>query len=171
MEFDVLAALFAGFVGTVAMTALLRASIALRATNMPPMPLIQGALLTDDPRRAKLIGMITHFVVMGTIVFGLSYAAIFTAIGSAGWLPGAVLGLVHGVAAGTFMLVMGRTHPRMEAASYFTGSQTWRHDAGHLRIASPGIFGYNYGTMTPVGLLTGHLAYGFVVGLTYVALV
>lgn len=169
MEFNVLAALAAGFLGTLAMTALMRASIAMGATNMPPMPLIQGAMITDDPDRAKKIGMVTHVLVMGTVVFGLAYAAIFNALGSAGPATGAVIGLVHGVVAGVFMLMMGRTHPRMEPASNFTGSRSWE-DEGGLRIAAPGPFGRNYGAMTPVGLLMGHLVYGLVLGLTYAAL-
>jgi hypothetical protein len=108
---------------------------------------------------------------MGTIVFGIGYAAIFAAIGEAGWLTGLWIGLIHGVIAGVFMKMMGSTHPKMEAVSNFAGDETWRHDAGGIHIAKPGLFGKNYGKMTPVGLLMGHAVLGLVVGLVYTAVV
>lgn len=171
MEFDILAGLVAGFVGTIAMTALMRASTSMGMTNMPPMPLIQGAMVTDDPGRAKRIGMVTHVIVMGTIVFGIAYAAIFSVLGSAGWFTGLVVGLVHGVVSGMMLKMMGSTHPKMEAVSNFSGDTTWTHDADGIHIAEPGLFGKNYGSMTPVGLLMGHAVFGIVVGLVYTAIV
>lgn len=171
MTFEFWPALLGGFIGSLAMTALMRASIAMGMTNMPPMPLIQGAMFTDDPGRAKKIGMFSHVIMMGTVVFGLLYAALFTWLGTAGWLSGAVIGLIHGVVAGTFMKVMGQTHPRMEPVASFTGDEAWSHDAQGLRIADPGLFAKNYGGATPVGLLMGHAVYGLVLGAIYAALI
>lgn len=171
MQFEFWPALLAGFVGTLAMTALMRASIAMGMTNMPGMPLIQGAMFTDDPDKAKKIGMVTHLIIMGTIVFGVIYAALFAWIGTAGWLSGLIIGVVHGVVAGVFLKMMGQTHPRMEAAAAFTGEQTWQHDAQGLRIAKPGLFGKNYGAATPMGLVLGHAVFGLVLGAVYAALV
>lgn len=171
MEFNIWAGMLGGLLGTIAMTALMRISIAMGATNMPPMPLIQGAMFTDDPSRAKKIGMFTHMLLMGTIVFGTVYAAIFAALGTAGWLSGLVIGGVHGVIAGLFMKMMGRTHPRMEAAAEFIAGESWRHDSSGLRIARPGLFGKNYGGMTPMGLVMAHAVYGLVLGAVYAALV
>lgn len=171
MEFNILAGLVAGFIGTIAMTALMRASTSAGMTNMPPMPLIQGAMATDDPEKAKKVGMVMHVILTGTIVFGIAYAAIFSALGSAGWLTGLVVGLVHGVVAGLFMKMMGSTHPKMEAVSNFAGDTTWTHDANGIHIAEPGLFGKNYRAMTPVGLLIGHAMFGVVVGLVYKAIV
>ncbi len=167
MEFNILAGLLAGFVGTLAMTALMRLSIAMGMTNMPPMPLIQGAMVSDEPKKAKRIGMFTHVIVMGTIVFGILYAIIFSVLGSAGWLTGLIVGLIHGVVAGVFMKMMGRTHPSMEAAAQFTGGESWRHDAEGIHIAKPGLFAKNYGAMTPVGLLMAHAVFGLVAAIVY----
>jgi hypothetical protein len=125
VEFHIQAGVLAGFIGTLVMTAMMRTSIAMGMTNMPPMPLIEGAMVTDDQDEAKKIGVVMHVLVMGTIVFGIVYAAIFAAVGGSGWLVGLIVGLVHGV----FMKMMGATHPRMEAAANVTGDETWRHDA------------------------------------------
>lgn len=171
MEFDIWAGMLGGLAGTVAMTALMRMSIAMGMTNMPPMPLMQGAMATDDPDRAKRIGMVTHVLVMGTIMFGIVYALVFSALGTAGWLPGLIIGLVHGVVAGMVMKMMGQNHSRMEAVANFAGDETWRHDEAGLHIARPGWFGRNYGAMTPSGLLMGHAVFGLVLGAVYAAVV
>ncbi len=171
MELNLLYGLIAAFLGTVAMTVLMRASIAMGATNMPPMPLIQGAMVTDDPSKAQKIGIVTHGLVMGTVVFGVIYAGLFAALGTASWLAGVVIGAIHGVIAGLVLPMMGRNHPRMESASAFSGDTTVTHEAGRLRITRPDPFGINYGPMTPVGLLMAHVVFGLVVALVYGAVV
>ena len=166
MEFNIWAGLLGGFVGTVVMTAMMRAGKSMGITNMPGMPLIQGAMMTDDPDKARKIGMVTH-IIMGTIVFGIIYAAIFAAFGGPAWLTGLIVGAVHGVVAGVFMKMVGETHPRMEAVANFTGDETWRHDATGLHIAKPGLFAKNYGSATPAGLVMAHVVFGLVVGIVY----
>lgn len=146
-------------------------SIAMGVTNMPSMPLIQGAMATDDPDRARKIGMVTHVMVRCTIVFGIVYALVFSVLGTAGWLTGLIVGLVHGVVAGVFMKMMGKIHPRMEGAANFAGDETWRHDRTGLHLEEPGWFGTNYGAMTPFGLLMAHAVFGLVVGVVYAAIV
>lgn len=44
--------------------------------------LITGRMMTGDEKRARGLGMMIHLVVMGTVVFGLLYGALFF------WLPG-----------------------------------------------------------------------------------
>lgn len=171
MEFAILPALVAGFVGSLAMTVLMKVSTAMGMTNMPGMPLIQGAMFTDDPDRAKMIGMVTHVVVMGTVVFGLLYAALFSWIGTAGWLSGLVIGALHGVVAGMFMTMMGQNHPRMEPVAAFAAGEAWREDADGLHIAEPGLFARNYGKATPVAIVMGHIVFGIVLGAVYAALI
>ncbi len=41
--------------------------------------------------------------------------------------------------------------------------------AGTVQLAAPGMLGSKWGGMTPVGLVTGHAAYGLVVALVYQA--
>lgn len=170
MEFNLIAGWVGGFVGTVAMTLLMKMGTSMG--NMPPMPVIQGAMFTDDEGTARKIGMFTHVIMMGTLIFGTTYAALFAAFGTASWLTGVLIGLVHAVVAGAIGFpMMGSAHPRMESAAAFSGDTTYEARPGSLRIASPGFFGVNYGSGTPMGLLMGHAVYGLVVALVYGAFV
>lgn len=172
MEFSLIAALVAGFVGTIAYTLTLRAGKRMGMTQMPSMNLIQGAMATDDPSTARRIGVVTHILVMGTVVFGIVYAALFNGFGTSSWLAGLLIGLVHGLVAGAIAMPMiGSIHPRMESVAAFSGTEVVSSDEDTLRVAKPGPFGLNYGDMTPVGLVAGHMVYGLVVALTYTALI
>lgn len=167
MEFDILAGLLAGFIGTIAMTAMMKGATTAGMTNMPGMPLILGSMTTDDPDKAKKIGMVLHVVVMGSVVFGTIYAAIFAAVAMSPWLTGLVVGLVHGLVFGVVAKMMGSTHPKMEGVSSFTGDATWTHDTTGIHIAEPGLFAKNYGGITPTGIVVAHALYGLVAGLVY----
>lgn len=168
MEFNFLAGLVAGFVGVIAMTVMMKMAGAMGMTNMPPMPLIQGAMFTDDRDTAQKIGMVTHVLVMGTLVFGTVYAALFAGFSTASWLAGVVIGAVHGIVAGVAFAMMGAMHPRM-----VTGTRGAAVDVqgGQLRIVAPGPFGINYGGGTPMGIVLAHVVYGLVVALVYGAIV
>ncbi len=171
MELNLVAGWVGGFVGTVAMTVLMKMGTSMGMSNMPPMPVIQGAMFTDDESTARRIGLFMHFIVMGTLVFGTVYAGLFVVVGSASWLTGLIIGLVHAVVAGAIGFpMMGSMHPRMEGAAAFSGETTYEARPGSLRIEEPGFFGVNYGSGTPVGLLMGHAAFGIVVALVYGAL-
>lgn len=85
MELDVVGALVAGFAGTVVMSLLMNGAKAAGMTNMPPMPLVTGSMMSGDRKKATAIGAMVHFVVMGTVVFGLAYAALFTAFDHDAW--------------------------------------------------------------------------------------
>lgn len=125
MEFNLVAGWVGGLVAAVAMTLLMKMGTSMGMSNMPPMPVIQGAMFTDDEGTARKIGFPT----------------------------------------------MGSAHPRMESAAAFSGETTYEPRPGSLRIASPGFFGVNYGSGTPMGLLMGHAVYGLAVALVYGAFV
>jgi uncharacterized membrane protein YagU involved in acid resistance len=141
-------------------------------TNMPSMTLIQGTMLTDDVDKAHRIGFVTHVVMMGTIVFGVGYAALFTAVDDASVLTGALIGLGHGIVAGMAMAMMGSVHPRMIAPARATRSEgdVLTTTGGETSLVEPGMFARNYGPMTPVGLVMGHVIFGLVVALVYGAI-
>jgi hypothetical protein len=107
---------------------------------------------------------VIHWIVMGAVVFGLGYAAVFVAVGSAAWPVGALTGLVHGAAVGlVFMPMMLAMHPRMSAAPATAVPST----ASEVRLSAPEVLGSHWGSMTLVGLLAGHVVYGVVVALVY----
>lgn len=155
MEFDLLPALIAGFVGTVAMTM----GKSMGMTTMD-IALIGGGMMSGDERKARRAGMFIHLIVMGTLVFGSIYAFLFQALESASWVTGLIVGVVHGAVVGIMaMPMMGAIHPRMMPA------------AEGFQLDPPGIMGVNYGRGTPLGLLMGHAVYGVVVALVYSGLV
>lgn len=170
MEFNLLIGWVAGLAGAIAMTVVMKMGSSMGMSKMPDMAVIQGAMFTDDEPTAKRIGMFTHLVMMGAAVFGTAYAALFAVFGTASWLTGLGIGVVHGLVAGAVgMPMMGSMHPRMKPAEFLGGAMV-RSDATGMRIAEPGFFGRNYGAGTPMGLIMGHAVYGLVVALVYSAL-
>jgi uncharacterized membrane protein YagU involved in acid resistance len=168
MEFSLLGALVAGLVATLVMSPLMRMASAMGMTQMPPMPLVTGAMISGDRRTAVSAGIAIHYVMMGTVVFGLIYAVIFAAAGSASVLTGLLVGLVHAVVVGAMaMPVMPAMHPRMGHQPVTVGAGVGQPDTGEVQLSSPGFFGVRWGAMTPMGLVIGHLVYGLVVALVY----
>ncbi|MFP3915138.1 MAG: DUF6789 family protein [Actinomycetota bacterium] len=169
MTFEVLPALVAGFVATVVMSAMMTMAARANMTQMPPMTLVTGSMMTSDPYRARTMGIVIHYIVMGTVAFGLIYAGVFAGVGSASALTGLLVGAVHGVVVGAMaMPMMPAMHPRMATVPESGPSGT---EGGTVTLSKPGFFGANWGGMTPVGLLAGHLVYGLVLALVYSALV
>ncbi|NUQ95094.1 MAG: hypothetical protein HOY79_00565 [Streptomyces sp.] len=159
MAFSAGAALLAGLAGTVVMTVVMMMGRAMGMTNMD-IALITGGMMVREEKRARSAGMMIHLVMMGTVVFGLLYAALFHALGSASVVTGLLVGLVHGLVVGMMaMPMMGAIHPRMQGAG------------DGFTLDAPGFMGVGYGKGTPMGLLAGHLMYGLVVALVYGTLV
>jgi hypothetical protein len=148
MESSLPGALLGGFVATLVMTVMMRMAGAAGITRMPPMELVTGSMITGNPASARRIGFVIHWIVMGTVVFGLGYAAVFVAVGSAAWLVGAVTGLVHGAAVGlVFMPMMPAMHPRMSAAPATAVPSA----VSEVRLSAPAGAGVALGVDDPVG--------------------
>jgi hypothetical protein len=149
------AALAGGFVGTLVLTTILRAASELRLTRID-LPFLLGTIVTVDRKRAKAVGYVMHFGF--GLAFSLGYFAIFLAIGRAGWLLGAALGVLHAAFAATALVnvLLPVVHPRM-------GDATTAADRVAL-LETPGFLMLNYGTATPVVMLLAHIAYGAIVG-------
>ena len=170
MDFSLIAALVAGLAGTAVMSMMMRMSGAMGMTDMPPMELVTGSMMTGDESRAKQVGIMLHWIMMGTIVFGIGYALVFTAVDSASWLTGLLLGAGHGLVVGlVFMPMMPAMHPRMSADPAIAG--TAGTVDGSVQLRSPGVLGSRWGGMTPVGMVMGHIVYGVVAALVYSAIV
>jgi uncharacterized membrane protein YagU involved in acid resistance len=150
-------AILSGLVATVVLTTLMSGSQALRLTRIS-LPFMLGTMFTPDRDLAKLIGFVVHFINGWWIA--LVYAALFQYLGQAGWLLGAILGLVHGM----FVLVavtpvLPGLHPRM--ASEQRGPTPTR------QLEPPGFFALNYGERTPVTIIFAHIVYGALLGGLY----
>ncbi len=169
MTFEIVPALVAGLGATLVMAAMMTMAASAGMTRMPPMPLVMGSMMTGEPRRALRLGAMIHYLVLGTIVFGLLYAALFTWFDSTSVLTGLAIGAVHGLVVGAVgMPMMPAMHPRMSASSDGPAADT---STGTVVLSAPGFFGSNWGSMTPVGLIAGHVVYGLIAALIYGALV
>lgn len=168
MTFEIVPALVAGLAATLVMTALTKMAGATGMTRMPPMPIVIGSMMTGDPDRARRIGTLLHLGIMGTVIFGLLYAALFASFGSASLLTGVAIGGVHGLVFGAIgMPMIPALHPRMEQRA---GAAPLEVSGGTVQLTTPGFFGVNWGGMTPMGLVVSHIVYGIVAALVYGAL-
>lgn len=152
---NVWGALAGGFVGTLVLTTMLRAATEFRLTRID-LPFLLGTIVTADRVRAKAMGYVLHFGF--GFLFALGYLWIFVALGSSGWLLGAVFGLAHGLFAGTALVnvLLPAIHPRMGTPFTAAGSEALLEPPGFLML--------NYGRSTPLITLVAHVAYGAIVG-------
>lgn len=171
VKFDLVAALAGGVVATVVMSAMMSMAASAGMTGMPAMPLISGAMVTGDRSAATRIGSVMHYLMLGTMVFGVTYGLLFAAFDNDSWWVGALIGLAHGLVVGVvFMPMMPMVHPRMSRE--VVGGPAERaavaiDQRGDVQPAAPGVLGKNWGGMTPVGMLMGHVVHGLVLVLVY----
>lgn len=144
-----------GFIGTLVLTTALRAASEYRLTRLD-LPFLLGTTVTADRLRAKALGYLFHFFF--GLFFALGYYVIFRAVGRAGWLPGAALGLVHGLFSGSALVnvLLPVVHPRM--GNSFSSIDT------KALLEPPGFMMLNYGRGSPLVSLGAHIAYGALVG-------
>jgi hypothetical protein len=144
-----------GVVGTIVLTSGLRVSQELGWTRMD-LPFLLGTVFSDDRNRASVVGYAVHFV--NGLVFSLGYAAIFYAVGHAGWDLGLALGAVHALFAGGALVtvLLPAMHPRMGNA--------WTDAEETPYLEPPGFMLHNYGRATVLVTFAVHLAYGTIVG-------
>lgn len=164
MEFNWWEGLVAGALATVAMTALMQMGAAMGMTRMN-MALMLGSMFRRDPESARALGMTLHF--MNGLAFGVLYALVWWAIDPAdladAWWIGLVFGAVHGVVAMAMMPVMGGMHPRVRGDAFAVSEGP----GSELRLPPFGFGGRGFGSMTPMGILLGHLVLGVVWGIVF----
>ncbi len=156
MEYSFGAAIVAGVVGTVVMTALLYMGVGMMPRQMTMNILYMlGTMMTRNKVMAYGIGTMMHGA-MG-IVFALIHVAVFQAFGLTTALVawGIIFGFVHYLIVGMGMGMIGTMHPMMRSG----------------QMPAPGLYVRNFPAMTVMGFLMIHLVYGLVVALLYEALV
>ena len=148
-------ALAGGAVGTILLTSGLRIAQEVGWTRMD-IPLLLGTAFSGNRSRASVIGYAFHF--MNGLLFALAYYAVFRAVGHAGWLFGAALGVVHAALAGGALLtvLLPAVHPRM--------GTPWSDAEETPLLEAPGVMLQNYGQRTVIWTLAGHVLYGAIVG-------
>jgi uncharacterized membrane protein YagU involved in acid resistance len=130
------------------------------------MPVVMGTMMTGDADRAKKLGVMIHYLVMGTVVFGVIYAVLFRAFDSASWIVGVAIGAAHGFIVGAMaMPMMPALHPRMTASA--ADAPAFEVVDGNVELSEPGFFGVSWGSMTPIGIIMGHAVFGLIAALVY----
>lgn len=148
-------AIAGGFLGTLALTTIVRASSELGLTRMD-LALLLGTTVTENRRKARAIGYAIHFMVGPA--FALGYAALFVALGHHSWWMGAVFGALHAVFTSTVLasIILPLVHPRIAT------TDTAANDVS--LIEPPGFLMLNYGRNTFLIALVAHIAFGAIVG-------
>jgi len=147
--------LVGGVVGTVVLSSGLRAAQEYGLTRMD-LPLLLGTAFSGNRSRAAVIGFALHFA--NGIAFSAVYGVVFAAVGHAGWLFGAALGLVHALFAGSALVnvLLPAVHPRM--------GTPWTDAEETPLLEPPGFMLRNYGEYTMAATAVGHVLYGAIVG-------
>jgi hypothetical protein len=143
-----------GFVSTVVLTTVIAGSKGLGMTRMD-MSYLLGTMFTPNRDRARLIGIIVHF--LNGWAFSLIYVAVFHAWGQATWWLGAVTGFIHA----SFVLAVAMSslpalHPRMANEQY--GPTVVR------QLEPPGFLALHYGVRTPISVMVAHVIFGAILG-------
>ncbi len=148
-------AIAGGFLGTLVLTTIVRATSELGLTRMD-LALLLGTTVTENRRKARAIGYAIHFVV-GPI-FALGYAALFVALGHHSWWIGALFGALHAVFTGTVLanVILPLLHPRIATTDTAANEVSL--------IEPPGFLMRNYGPNTFLIALVAHVAFGAIVG-------
>lgn len=144
-----------GLVATTLLTVTL-AGVQLLGRTRLDLPLILGTAFVADPDRARVAGFAVHLAIGQA--FAAFYAAGFATLGRAGWLLGALFGLLHAVVALAVLVpLLPGVHPRM--ASDRAGPDSV------ATLEPPGLLALNYGVATPLVSIGAHVIYGVVLGL------
>jgi uncharacterized membrane protein YagU involved in acid resistance len=146
-----------GFVGTVVLTLLLDGSQRLGMTRVN-LPYLLGTMLTPNRDRAKMMGVMLHFV--NGWVFSLIYVAAFNSWGAPRIWLGVAAGFIHACFVLTTGLpILPALHPRMANEQY--GPTVVR------QLEPPGFLGLHYGVRTPISIIAAHLIFGLILALFY----
>jgi len=122
------------------------------------VPYLLGTIFTPNRDRAKLIGILFHF--LNGWIFSLIYVAVFQSLGRATWWLGGFFGFIQATFVLTVLLpVMPALHPRVANEQY--GPTVER------QLEPPGFMGLHYGIRTPSSVVDAHTTFGFILRAFY----
>lgn len=108
-----------------------------------------GCLFFRNPRSpmTETVGFLL-FLLLGSTLIPAAYALLLAGLGRVSWPAGAGLGAVHGFIVAASLPLLGTVSACVRAGME----------------PRPGRFGIAWGWPTPLGVVTGHLVYGSVIG-------
>jgi hypothetical protein len=123
---------------------------AMGMTRMDLLDLLGSIMAQPGSTASRTIGAVIHHVNGALLAIAWAYGAALLGL-PANWLTAMGWGVILWALALLMMSAMGSVHPAIRE-----GEQE-----------DPGPAATNFGAMTPVGSLVGHLVYGLVLGLAY----
>lgn len=139
-----------GLVGTIAFTAVSMMGKAMGITNMDLLDLLGSVAAKPGSAEAKRLGLAIHLMNGALLGVGGAYAASLFGV-QLSWASGLIWGVTLWGLALLMMSGIGAVHPAIRAG----------------RQRDPGNAATNFGPMTPVGSLVGHVVFGVVLGGLY----
>ena len=149
-EIHWLGAIVWGVVATLAFTLFSIMGEAMGMTRMDILDLLGSMMAQPGSTAARAIGAMIHHANGALLAIAWAYEVALIGL-PANWLTGLAWGAILTALALLMMSTMGAVHPAIRK-----GEQE-----------DPGLMATNFGAMTPLGSLMGHLVYGLVLGLTY----
>jgi hypothetical protein len=145
-----------GFLGTLALSTVVKAASEMGFTRMD-LPLLLGTAVTENRRTARAIGYVFHLIL--GVLFAMAYGGFFAIVGHGSWRLGALLGALHAIFTSTVLVnvLLPIVHPRMATPDTAANEIAL--------IEPPGFLMLNYGRSTFVVTLLAHIVYGAIVGL------
>lgn len=150
---DWLSALVWGVIATAVFTAFSMVGKAVGMTRMDLLDLLGSTVAEPDTGRSRLLGAVVHHVNGALLAVFWAYGVALVDL-PANWWTGALWGVLLTAFALLMMTTMGSVHPAIQRDEQ----------------DDPGLAATNFGAMTPMGSLMGHVVYGIVLGLGYAAL-
>jgi hypothetical protein len=143
-----------GFGATIALTGIMVFSQLMGLSRMD-LPMMLGTMFVAHPDRARVAGFLVHL--LNGQMFALLYFLAFNSLGFANWWLGLLFGLAHGMAALIIMIpLLPGIHPKMASERAGPGLDSV--------LEPPGLMGLNYGSRTPIVILTAHGVFGLILG-------
>lgn len=147
-----LGAIVWGIVAAFVLSLFMMVGKALGVTRIDFADLLGSMFAPAHSDRARRIGAFIHHVDGALLAIAWAYGSALAGV-SADWASGLVWGVILWALSLLMLTSIGAVHPRIRS-----GEQD-----------DPGTAATNFGSMTPLGSLFGHLVYGALLGLLYAA--
>jgi fatty acid desaturase len=147
-----LGAIVWGVMATIAFTAVGMIGKAMGMTRMDLLDLLGSMMAEPGTGASRATGAVIHHMNGALLAVAWAYGTALIGV-PANWLTGLAWGVILWALALLMMTTLGAVHPAIRR-----GEQD-----------DPGPAATNFGRMTPVGSLIGHLVYGLALGFAYAA--
>ncbi|AVR44203.1 hypothetical protein C7S20_02385 [Christiangramia fulva] len=144
------AAIIWGIAATIIFTLVTIMGKKMGMTRMDLLDLLGSFFMPPHSKSSRQLGMAIHLMNGALLGISWAYGTVLFSV-DANWLTGLAWGIILWILALLMMSTLSAVHPAIKK--------------GHQE--DPGIAATNFGKMTPVGSLIGHIIFGVVLGFLY----